>query len=678
MLRARQATWFQLCVIAVVIAPQVPYVPAWCTALALAVLLWRAWLAWKGRALPGRWVPLAGLVLVLVATLASHGTLLGRDAGMTLIVALLALKTLELHAKRDAFVVFFLGFFVLLSQFLNSQSLLTALLMLMGCAGLLTGLVNAQLLQGQAGIKTAGRQALGLMVWGAPVMVLLFVLFPRIAPIWGVPGGGGARSGLTEDMTVGRIASLVLSEQVAFRVRFEGAQPEPADLYFRGPVLSQWDGTTWRAGMPPQGQPQNQSESPISPLAGGQAPLSYDMLLEPHQNTWLLTLDATVQAPVLSDQTVPVGRQLEWRSAQPLTQALRYQAKAYIANQWREPLSPAQRHEALFLPPQSNPRTLALASSLRADPRYQNADATTWVGVVMERLAQQGYRYTLAPGLSSAHTADTFWFDLKEGFCEHMASSFVILMRALGVPARVVTGYQGGERNAADGHWVVRQSDAHAWAEVWVPEANGLSGAWLRVDPSAVVAPARLQGRMRLKPEAGLAIQVAREWLGMGEGLAWWASVGHLWEAVQYQWQQKILDFGQASQLQLLQALGFESPALQDLAWVLAACIALAAGAYLVFTRWSRQGTDPWQVLWQRVVSDLGKAGLDLPLPLHSTPRQLAKRLGAWPPPQAAALQTWLQTYELARYGRGDVPAPSVAALARQWRHLSRHLSPPS
>jgi transglutaminase-like putative cysteine protease len=482
--RDSRDTLFMLGVIAWVLLPQGPHLPLWCSALAGAVLLWRGWLAVALRPMPSPWWLRSLLVLTLVATYLTHQTLLGRDAGVTLIVVMLTLKTMELRAKRDAFVVFFIGFFTMLTNFFYSQSLLTAVAMLVALLGLLTALVNAHMPVGKPPLRLAAKTAGGMALLGAPIMVVLFLLFPRMAPLWGIPGDAmSGRSGLSATMQVGSVASLALDDSIALRVRFEGAPPAQADLYFRGPVLSTFDGREWRtlrSGLPARLQPK-------ANLAVQGPPVNYQVTLEPNQRPWLLLLDATPVKPALYGMEARMTSELQWVTNSPVTDMIRYSAQSF-PNFSHGPVRPvAGLQDYLNLPDGFNPRTLQLAADLRRDPRYTGADGAQWVTAAMDRLRSGGYSYTLDPGIYGRHTADEFWFDRKEGFCEHIASSFVILMRALEVPARLVTGYQGGTANSIDGYWTVRQRDAHAWAEVWLAGRG-----WVRVDPTSAVAPGRV------------------------------------------------------------------------------------------------------------------------------------------------------------------------------------------
>ena len=659
-------TLFLLGVIAWVLLPQVGILPLWCSAGALAVLLWRGWLALHARPLPGRWWLLALLAVTMIATYSTHRTLLGRDAGVTLLVVLLTLKTLELRARRDAFVLFFLGFFCLLSNFFYSQSLLTAFSMLLGLLGLLTVLVNAHLPVGKPPLAQAAKTAGWMTLLGAPVMLVLFVLFPRLAPLWGVPGDAMAgRSGLSASMQVGSIASLALDDSVAMRVRFEGEAPPQRALYFRGPVLSRFDGHEWRPARFDAFSRYGSFTS--SGAAGAQlavsgAPVSYEVTLEPTSRPWLFVLEAAAQSPSLPGYQSAMQADLQWLVDRPITDLVRYQAQSYPAFS-HGPVQPVLAlREFVELPPGFNPRTLTLASEIRRDPRHAKATTAELVQVVLARLRSGGYSYTLEPGVYGQHTADEFWFDRKEGFCEHIASSFVILMRALDIPARIVTGYQGGERNAVDGFWVVRQSDAHAWAEVW---QAGLG--WVRVDPTSAVAPGRTGAYQRLAAPQGL---VAQAFGNFSPTLS--AQLRAAWEALNNGWNQWVLNYTQGKQLDLLKNLGFESPSWADLSYLLLAILVLASQAGAALTLWDRAQHDPWLRLLARARKRLAQAGMaSTPA---STPRQLAQRLSASHSAQSQerALHDWLLTLERQRYADTSASQPlELKQLKRQFSRLA-------
>ncbi|MGH8035363.1 MAG: DUF3488 domain-containing protein, partial [Lysobacterales bacterium] len=382
--REARDTLFLLAVIALIVLPQVSNLPWWCTALTAALLVWRGTLAVQTRPLPSKWWRAALLVVTLAATFATHRTLLGRDAGVTLIVLLLALKTLELRARRDAFVVFFLGFFAMLTNFFYSQSLMTALAMLLALLGLLTALVNAHMPVGRPPLAQAAKTAGGMALLGAPVMVVLFLLFPRLAPLWGVPGDAmTGRSGLSASMQVGNIAKLALDSSVAMRIRFEGRPPAQQDLYFRGPVLSSFDGREWR---PPRFDFSSRygSQDARANLAVAGAPVRYEVTLEPTSRPWLFVMEAAAQSPALPGYQSAMGSDLQWRVNRPLTDLVRYKAQSYPTFRHGPVERVAGLQEFVELPLGFNPRTLALARELRSDPRHAGAGTARLVQAALE------------------------------------------------------------------------------------------------------------------------------------------------------------------------------------------------------------------------------------------------------------------------------------------------------
>jgi transglutaminase-like putative cysteine protease len=655
--RDARDTLFLLAVIAWVIAPQVSTLPTWCSVLAASLLLWRGYLAVSSRALPNRWWLMGLLLLATAATYITHRTLLGHEAGVTYIVVLLSLKTLEMRRQRDAFVVFFLGFFTLLSSFFISQSLPVAMAMLLGLLGLLTALVNSHMPVGRPPLMQAAKTAGWMALLGAPIMAALFVLFPRIAPLWGVPGEApGARSGLSATMRVGNIASLALDQSIAMRVRFDGATPPQSDIYFRGPVLTTFDGQEWRplqSNLPPR--------TPLTPELEVQGPsVSYQVTLEPNNRPWIMVLDATDTRPALRGYRATMTPDLQWIADRPITELVRYTALSHTTFRHGPVARTGALQEYVKLPANFNPRTLQLAAVMRSDPRYAGASNQTMVDAVMERLRTGGYSYTLEPGVFGLHTADEFWFDRKAGFCEHIASSFVLLMRAMGIPARIVTGYQGGSVNSVDGFWTVRQSDAHAWSEVWIAGQG-----WVRVDPTSAVAPGRIGSLARLETPSNVLSQA----LGRVNP-AFTVQLRALWDAANNSWNQWVLNYSQSQQLNLLRNLGFDSPSWEDLAAVLITLIVGASLAGAAWTLWEKHRQDPWLRLLHHAAQRLRKAGLEVTD--NTPPRHMATLLQLHLGVNHTTLPVlsgWLLQMESWRYAPASVPA-QLATLQREFRRL--------
>ena len=659
--RDARDTLFLLFVIVWVIAPQISNLPVWTSLLAGGVLLWRGWLAWKGRPLPGRWTVAALLAVAVAGTLFTHRTILGREAGVTLIVMLLALKMLELRARRDAMVVFFLGFFTMLSNFFFSQSLTTAAAMLVALLGLLMALVNAHMPVGRPPLSQTFRIAGTMALLGAPIMVALFMLFPRMAPLWGVPGDNpSGRSGLSGNMSIGDMAEIALDDRVAIRLKFEGGPndvPPQSMLYFRGPVMTAFDGRQWQAEPLREDSNWAARAGLSANLQVGGPALRYEVTLEPQRQPWLMVLEATPEAPQLpGDLRAYMTQDLQWLTQRPITDVLRYQAVSYP--EFRHGPQQTVRQLRVFtdLPPGFNPRTLALAAQMRADPALASGGTQALIDAALQRLRTGGYNYTLEPGVYGEHTADEFWFDRKEGFCEHIASAFVVLMRAMDIPARIVTGYQGGERNPVDGYWTVRNADAHAWTEVWM-EGRG----WVRVDPTGAVSPGRVGQFQRLRaPQGAFATAMGALSPGMVQQLR------AVWEAVNNRWNQWVLNYTQSRQMDLLKALGFESPSWQDLTTVMAMLVVTAALGAMGWSLWERSQHDPWLRLLARTRQRLARAGL--PLPETLPPRAMAEQVRARFGTPANAVADWLLRLEQLRYA--PKPTQELSQLRREFRQL--------
>ncbi len=655
--RDARDTLFLLAVIGWTVAPHLSHLPPWCAVLTFCVLAWRARLALVNGALPGRWVLIGTLLFAAGLTLMSYQTLLGKEPGVTMAVVLMALKTLELRARRDAFVVFFLGFFLILTHFLYSQSLLVAVAMLVSVWGLLTALVLAHMPVGQPSLRQAGLLSARTALLGAPIMALLFVLFPRIGPLWGVPQDGISKTGLSNSMRMGSVAQVAQDDSVAMRLRFDGPVPAPEAMYFRGPVLSRFDGTEWRAaslgvrfdsilrsGVDVQGPP-----------------VRYEMTLEPLRIAALPMLEATTKVDNLDGYRALQIDGLQWHADRPLNERLRISAEAYPRFRQGPLHTTAALQDDLALPAGFNPRTLAWATAFRHQPQLANADPRTLANAVLAHIGTAGYSYTLAAAEYGRDAIDEFWLDRKDGFCEHFASAFVVVMRAMGVPARVVTGYQGTEPDAVDGYFIVRQSSAHAWAEYW---QAGIG--WTRADPTAAIAPDRIHRSRRLLPAPGF---VAGAIGGMSP--AFLAQLRDGWEAVNNRWNQWVLNYTRGQQFDLLKSLGVQSPDWQDLAALMIAAMSTLAFAGAAWAWWDRHRIDPWARQMLRLRRALAALGLEAAA--FEPPRSLATRLRARFGAPAGDLAALLDTLDRQRYGRQSAMRPD-ATLTRQFVAEARRL----
>lgn len=648
--RETRDTLFQLAVVGWAIAPHLSHLPWWCGALAFALLLWRLQLALSGRALPGRW-PISGL-LVLAAGLTwwSEGSLLGKEAGIAMLVVLMALKTLELRARRDALVVFFLGFFLVLAQFLYAQGLGTGLWLLAATWGLLTALTLAHMPVGRPSLRRAGAVSAQAALLGVPLMVALFVLFPRIGPLWGLPQDAQGRTGLSGSMRLGGVASLAEDDAVALRLRFFGAVPRPEQMYFRGPVLSRFDGREWTRAQP-------RFTADRQPPAGLQwrgEPVRYEMTLEPSRLPLLPLLEMTPDRPGAAPQLPGWQPRLradgQWQLDRPLHERVRVQASSWPDYRQGAHEDDLTLRDFEALPAGANPRTLQWALALRQRPELAGADPRRLAQAVLQHIRNGQYTYTLEPGpyggVNDQDAIDEFWLDRKLGFCEHYASAFVVVMRILGVPSRIVTGYQGSDAEPVDGWYVVRQRNAHAWAEIWQPGEG-----WLRVDPTAAVAPERVQRGRSLVPRPGLVAGAVNR---LNPALA--TRLRNAWEAVNNRWNQWVLNYSRGQQFDLLRELGFETPGWEDLAKLLIGLLCTAALAGAGWAWWDRHHQDPWQRLQKQVLRRLQALGVAVAP--HHAPRERAAQVRDALGPAGEDLARLLDELDRQRYGGN----PALAA----------------
>ena len=651
--RDARDTLFLLFVIGWTVLPHASHLPVWCSLLTLVVLLWRARLALANAALPGRWALVGALVGAAALTYWSYGTLLGKEPGVTMIVVLMALKTLELRARRDAFVVFFLGFFLILTHFLYSQSLAVAGAMLVSVGGLLTALVLAHMPVGQPSLRQAGALSARTALLGAPIMALLFVLFPRVGPLWGVPQDGPGRTGLSNSMRMGSVAEIAQDDSIALRIRFEGAPPSTGAMYFRGPVLSRFDGVEWLPLQPTF----EASAAARRNLRVAGTPLRYQMTVEPLRLTALPLLETAAAAPRIDGYRVTGQPDLQWRTERPIVDRIRFDAEAYTDFRHGPVAREVWLQDDLELPPGYNPRTLEWAFAMRRDPRYATAEPQVLAQALLQHIRTGQFSYTMAPGDYGANAVDAFWLDRKLGFCEHFAAAFVVVMRALDVPARVVTGYQGTDPVPIDGFYVVRQSAAHAWAEYWQPEVG-----WVRADPTAAVAPERIDRGQRLTARPGLMAgalgQVDPQLLSkLRDG----------WEALNNRWNQWVLNYSRGQQIDLMKKLGFTAPSWDDLALLLAGALSTLALVGAALAWWDRRRVDPWARQLERLREALVRAGL--PAALHEPPRALARRVREHFGAAGEPLGELLDTLERQRYSRATIARPDATLTRRFVAH---------
>jgi len=622
-IQLRHLFWL-LAGLALVAAPHTPRLPWWLNLIALILVVWRVYLGWGKRALPKKWLLALFVGGGLIGVYFTYRTIFGRDSGVALLVLFLSLKLLETTHQRDAMVLVLLTYFLALTNFFYSQTLPTAGLMLASVLVNTASLVNfaAPGRALRANLKTAGV----LLAQAVPVMLILFFLFPRVqGPLWGLPQDAySGITGLSDSMSPGAISRLSQSDAIAFRVKFQKDAPPRPQLYWRGPVFWQFDGRTWRAGdFRPFGQLRFEATG---------IPYDYQVTLEPHNHNWLFALELAAKIP----PNASVTKDYMLISRTPVRNRVRYDMSSYTNFTTRGADDADELRPGLQLPQGFNPRARALAREWAASLNTDAAIAQRALSFFREA----GFVYTLEPPLLGRDSVDEFLFGSKQGFCEHYASSFVFLMRAAGVPARVVTGYQGGEINPVDGYMVVRQSDAHAWAEVWL-KGRG----WVRFDPTGAASPVRLEsGVAAAVPATDPLPLMART------TLTWLREVYYNWDALANKWNQLVLGYNPERQRQFLTSFGMNDPSWENMAMTLFWGV---CGLLALLTAWllrRMRSSDPVQRPWLKFCAKLGKKGS--PRSPHEGPRDYSERAARSLPAAGEPIRTIAQLYIALRYGR--------------------------
>lgn len=635
-----------LAALALSIAPHLPYLPVWVTAAFFGCAAWRYLIERRRRALPSMWLR-AGLALAcFLGVFATYATISGVGPGSALLAVMASLKLLETRQRRDQFVLLFISIFLVMSSLLREQYLWSLPYLLVSILVIMTAWLRMSATAGETArqsFATGGR----LLLYAAPVAIAMWVFFPRIAtPFWAVPmDTGTARTGISDSMSPGDISSLSNSDAVAFRVRFDDTVPAPRDRYWRGLVLAVFNGRSWTQNDPFEG-PRSFEEVEVR----GE-PVSYEITLEPTRQPWIFALDIPDSWEL--ERTI-MGPQHQLARATPVDQRIAYRAISYVDYSTNVDLTEYARSWYLRLPADSNPRSRTLAREMR---ELAGSD-TAYIESVIRKFNEEEYFYTLQPPALGSNATDEFLFDTRQGFCEHYASAFAILMRAAGIPARIVLGYQGGELNPISGHMTVRQSDAHAWNEVWI-DGRG----WYRMDPTAAVAPDRI--------DYGVS-DAAFEGLGAAWGFSAPSRIMHrltlTWDAMNAKWNDWVLGYGPENQGKFMEWMGMEDPSWRKLMLTMIAVVfvLVAIVSLLLALRYRSPAKDPAAQLFQRFAR---KAGCEPRL--GETAAQYAMRLGQLHVLPETTIESVTTAYHDARYGPHDDSAlkrlkNAVAASSRQ------------
>ena len=619
-----------LVILILVVLPHLFHLAWWIIPTFFIMLLWRYLIFQQQRGWsfsPTLQFSLASLVLLSIFL--SYGTWFGRDAGIAFLVLLCGLKWLEMNSRRDAFLLVFLSYFLIITHFLYSQAIVMTLYL-----GIVTWLITATLLSlSDNNDKLPSIQRLRLsatlLVQAIPLMIVLFFLFPRLnGALWSLPKDAySGVTGLSDSISLGQVSKLSLSNDVAFRVKFHGEIPPPSSRYWRGPVLWWTDGYNWQGRIPYY---KKMKERPLHPL--GEA-VNYTVTLEPHNQRWLLALDLPAQAP--PQGYLSIDHQV--LAYNLVHQRLTYQLSSYI--HYRADVL-KYYYFGLFLPEGKHPRARDLAKQWL----QQNPQPQAIVQRAVQYFNQEPFIYTHTPPLLMVDPIDEFLFETRQGFCEHYAAAFTVLMRAAGIPARIVTGYLGGMVNPIGNYLIVRQRDAHAWSEIWLPNQG-----WVRVDPTAAIAPERI--------EAGIdsALPAQENLLGtfLNENsmvVQVWQNLHYRWDIINNTWNQWIVSYNLSRQQQLLGQLGLE-----DFDWRGMAILLLVLSMTILFLLatwiWLRSSikiNDPTQQIYQRFCRKLARRGLHRHL--SEGPLTFANRISTLRPDLAEAANQIIALYLQTRY----------------------------
>ena len=645
--RMPQRLLWSFTALAIALAPHVPRLPVWITLTVAAAAAWRLVAATRGWPVPGALLRAVMAAAGFAAVLGSYKTVNGLEAGTALLTVTLSLKILETRQRRDFQVLAFIAWFLVIAELLYDQTLLSLPYLVVSSTFIALSLLQSARIGPPLTRRRATGLALRLLALSVPLAAVMFLLFPRVpGPFWALPQVGGSGStGLSDTMSPGSISKLVRSEAVAFRASFISEPPPPAARYWRGPVLERFDGRTWSEGI-------------RYPLKNGAvrypgSAATYRLLIEPSGQPWIPALDV---ARTWSAENAFMTHDFRLVARQKIDQVTAVDLTSYPDAIGDLELSEWRRVQYTDLPETGNPRTRTLAATLRET--YATDEGV--IDGALARFTRESFWYTLEPpALAGTDRVDGFMFESRRGFCEHYASAFTVLMRAAGIPARVVTGYHGGEHNPISDRMVVRQSDAHAWAEVWLEGAG-----WRRVDPTGAIAPERVLD--------GLDLDLAGDRMAerrFGGSFLLGYRLEMAWDAMDSLWNEWVLSYGPERQQEFLTRLGLDNPDWRNLVLILTSIV---AGAMTLFTAWLAWHYRPAPMdeagrLYRRVCRRLAATGI-VRQPWEG-PTTYARRISGSHPELAPRVTDFARTYVRVRYGPGPDPG-ALAQLRRQARGI--------
>ncbi|MGB8339169.1 MAG: DUF3488 and DUF4129 domain-containing transglutaminase family protein [Burkholderiales bacterium] len=627
--------------------PHVMLIAPWVSTFFFSTLAWRSAISWLRRPMPPRWQILILAAIAMLGIYLGYRTLLGRDAGVALLLIMSSLKLLEMRTRRDAMLTAFLGYFMVLTEFLYSQSMVLGAYALLVAWLITAAVVGIHRTDKTAGFRERLMPAARLLLQAVPMMLILFILFPRVGgPLWSMPQNKHvSKSGLSEKLEMGNMSELALSSEVAFRAEFDHTIPKPSTLYWRGPVMWDVENNIWRARK-------NFSGNSVAFMAASDA-ISYSVTMEASEKPWAFALDIPAQAPA----GLRVTADYQLLSPTPINSRLRYRATSHLNYILGENENSEELQRALALPKSGAEKTRELAATWRKESN--SAEAVIKKALLFFR--ENPFSYTLSPSLLGENPVDEFMFRTRNGFCEHYASSFVYLMRAAGVPARIVAGYQGGEINPIGKYLIVRQSDAHAWAEVWLAKRG-----WVRVDPTAAVSPLRIESGMEAAIPSS-APNIAG--IPFPKQITWLNSLRLNWDALNNRYNVWVLGYNMERQQKFLSGLGFGEIDWRSMTlWmaILAGATGAILAAFLLAPK-PRGKQDAAQKSYAKFCAKLARIGITRMS--FEGPQDFLARIEHERPELAAEAQKITLLYMDLRYGKSQ--PEKIAMLAQNVRRFT-------
>ena len=602
----RAALGWMLISVLLVIIPLSVRMPLWISVIAIVCIFWRLLIFTGSLNFPGRLTRIAVVVFTLIISVSQMQNLgVGLDSAASLLALGFVFKLIEMRQKRDIYVVISLCFVMLMVAFLYSQSVVMTLY-IAAVVIIITGAMIA-LNRSPLIVDTAGTLAMAgkIFLQAVPLTVVLFMVFPRIAPLWAVPiQSNSGTTGVTDEMSPGDISQLGRSGDLAFRVQFENILPPPhQDLYWRGLVLDAFDGETWRrtrsSSLSSSAALSNFLWNSEQRIRIGGTGTYYNVILEPTQQPWIYGLHLSQP----QSRNVFQSRNFELFNNGRITQRLSYDLLSFADNQTDLILRDSARSRSLGLPTTGNIQSREFARQLRASVNSDRAYAFA----VLAHFQRNQFFYTLNPALLGENRIDDFLFSTLEGFCEHYASTFAFLMRAVGIPSRVIVGYQGAEYNRFENYMMVYQYNAHAWNEIWL-EGEG----WVRFDPTAAVSPERIEIGVEAALRNDPAFLEESLFPAMRLGSFSWLNTMRLrLDAIEYEWNRRVVNYDEEVQFELFERLFGEITEEKVLLLLLGLAGIVILGVALTVIRIEPgSGHDPVTKLYLKVSRELEKIGL--------------------------------------------------------------------